>query len=157
MTLHIWIWVLRFPCIVFKYIHFSFTSQDAVPENLTGSLLNAKETALNQQKSEANWTGTKRNEPFGVLRSLPNHSVLLLTSKSGTSNAKAGKELAGKNATGGAPLTGDGGVDRRREPKVSGSVRAAPCGARETRGQSVWTGFWICSGGRRHWEKAWSP
>lgn len=73
ITLHFWIWVLRFPCIIYKYTHFSFTSQDALPANLTGPLLNAKEIPLNQQNSKANWTRTIRDKIFSVLRSLPNH------------------------------------------------------------------------------------
>lgn len=60
MTLHIWIWVPRFPCIIYKHTHCSFTSQDALLADLSGSLLNAKENTLNQQNSRANWTWTKR-------------------------------------------------------------------------------------------------
>lgn len=38
------------------------------------------------------------------------------------------------NAAGGAPLSGDGGVDGGREPKGSGSARAALSSALEARG-----------------------
>lgn len=86
MTLHIWIWVPRFPCIIYKYIHCSFTSQDAVPADLTGSLLNAEENTLNQQNIRANWTWTKR-------KSLSVSSGACQSAKCWwcTSNANAGK------------------------------------------------------------------
>lgn len=142
MTLHIWIWAPRFPCIIYKYIHCSFTSQDALPEDLTGSLLNAEENTLNQQNSRANLTWTKR-------KSLSVSSGACQCTKCWwwlTRVAHLMQNLARvtmQSAAGGASSIWDAEVEGCREPE-----------ALEMHGPSVWTSFWICSGDRRHQGKA---
>lgn len=143
MTLHFWIWVPRFPCTIYKYIHCSFTSQDALPADLTGSLLNAKENTLNQQNSRANWTWTQRKS-FSV------SSGACQSTKCWWWLTKVAHLMQGlarvtmHSASGEAPSIREGGVEGCREPK-----------ALEMHGLGVWTSFWICSGDRRHQEKAW--
>lgn len=143
MTLHIRIWVPRFPCTIYKYIHCSFTSQHALPADLTGSLLNAKENTLSQQNSRANWTWTTRKSfsvSSGACQSTKCWWWLTRVAHLMQKLARVARHSAAE----GASSIRDGEVEGCREPK-----------ALEMHGPSVWTSFWICSGGRRHQEKAW--